>query len=644
MAREMSAETKAIIERLKAEGDLVRNSGTNSLKSVKMEFAKFENVFGAISSNIAAQTDMMRTQLGIAADAQELARTKAQFDELQAKEAPEKNDNSEAREGKPLKEVGEEMGNKISSALSMKNLAIGAAGLFVGYNLIKGAIDEATGGGFTNMEKAMGRVVWEDFPEAFNNAKNYLGEIDWTGAKTAINAMSTAINAINWTNFTSAINTMSSTVTTFTTWLGETGVGDIVGAVIAGGLVSAGAKGAVMGVLASTKAGTAGGLLSKFRGIGPALAVAAAGLAIAYGDDLAVWIAEQAGVDNPETNQTVQNMGTVFQIGGVAMSVGAMFGPPGLLVAAAATAAVGLGVLIHGWIKNTKAESARQFAEDVEAARLAVENADDVENLTDDELQKVATAVREARRRQQLALTGAAIADAEAVQAELEAVIAEQTLSTDGSGANTLELDRLYRDLLEGKEGAAQELENYAMGLAEGRGGLRRYFKSDEDYAAGIIRNFGRNRGEMGGGINPTTDPEGFRNAVDQWQRDQEAWESIGESLYDGFLKRQEDKPAELQKSGIVNGKLNGRRVLYDEFGNPHLLNNAEENGALGALLRDGTVSGSVVINNITPISSPQSFVMTSGDQKVAMTNIGGGGGGGGGAMREIGLTSGLVT
>ena len=252
----MSPETIAIIDRLKAEGDLIRNSGTNSLKSVKMEFAKFENVFSAISSNVAAQTDMMRTQLGIAADAQELARTKAQFDELKSAEAPEKNDNSEAREGKPLKEVGEELGDKISSALSMKNLAIGAAGLFVGYNLIKGAIDEATDGSFTKMEESMGKVVWEDLPEAFNNAKDMLGEIDWTGAKTAINAMSTAINAINWTNFTSAINTMSDTVTTFTTWLGETGVGDIVGAVIAGGLVSAGAKGAVMGVLGRTKAGT----------------------------------------------------------------------------------------------------------------------------------------------------------------------------------------------------------------------------------------------------------------------------------------------------------------------------------------------------------------------------------------------------
>lgn len=643
----MSPETIAIIDRLKAEGDLIRNSGTNSLKSVKMEFAKFENVFSAISSNVAAQTDMMRTQLGIAADAQELARTKAQFDELKSAEAPEKNDNSEAREGKPLKEVGEELGDKISSALSMKNLAIGAAGLFVGYNLIKGAIDEATDGSFTKMEESMGKVVWEDLPEAFNNAKDMLGEIDWTGAKTAINAMSTAINAINWTNFTSAINTMSDTVTTFTTWLGETGVGDIVGAVIAGGLVSAGAKGAVMGVLGNTKAGTAGGLLSKFRGIGPALAVAAAGLAIAYGDDLAEWIAGQAGVDNPETNQTVQNMGTVFQIGGVAMSIGAMFGPPGLLVAAAATAAVGLGVLIHGWIKNTKAESEKKFAADVEAAQLAIINAADATNLTDDELQKVVTAVREARRRQQLALSDAAIADAEKVEAEMAAVLAEQNVGDGSDGITREQLMRLYKGSLAGNADDISELKTWAMGRAASRGAIRRWWtdQTDEEYAADLIRDLSR-------GIGPdlnTAYGAGNDEELKQFMEDQEAWESVGEAIANGLLNptnyRAGDHHPPLINRVPQLPMQDGRLIIYDEFGNPHLLNNAEQNGALGALLRDGTVSGSPIIyNNISPVDGRQSFVITEGDKQVAMTNIGGGGGSGGGVMREIGLTNGLAS
>lgn len=67
MPGQISEETKAIIDRLKAEGDLIRNSGTNSLRSVKIELSKFEKVFNVISSNVVEQTEMMRSQMGIAA-------------------------------------------------------------------------------------------------------------------------------------------------------------------------------------------------------------------------------------------------------------------------------------------------------------------------------------------------------------------------------------------------------------------------------------------------------------------------------------------------------------------------------------------------------------------------------------------------
>ena len=40
----LSENTQAIIDRLKAEGDLVRNSGTNSVRSVKFKLDKFENI------------------------------------------------------------------------------------------------------------------------------------------------------------------------------------------------------------------------------------------------------------------------------------------------------------------------------------------------------------------------------------------------------------------------------------------------------------------------------------------------------------------------------------------------------------------------------------------------------------------------
>jgi hypothetical protein len=41
----LSPETTAIIEALDKQGDLVRNSDSNSIKSVKVELGKFHNVF-----------------------------------------------------------------------------------------------------------------------------------------------------------------------------------------------------------------------------------------------------------------------------------------------------------------------------------------------------------------------------------------------------------------------------------------------------------------------------------------------------------------------------------------------------------------------------------------------------------------------
>jgi hypothetical protein len=48
-----------IIERLKAEGQLIRNTGTNSLKSIKVELEKFSVVFEAMNESIINQGDIL---------------------------------------------------------------------------------------------------------------------------------------------------------------------------------------------------------------------------------------------------------------------------------------------------------------------------------------------------------------------------------------------------------------------------------------------------------------------------------------------------------------------------------------------------------------------------------------------------------
>ena len=58
----MSPDTKAIIDRLKREGDLFRNSGTNSLKSVKVELGKFSDAFTALSASMAGVQGTIQKQ------------------------------------------------------------------------------------------------------------------------------------------------------------------------------------------------------------------------------------------------------------------------------------------------------------------------------------------------------------------------------------------------------------------------------------------------------------------------------------------------------------------------------------------------------------------------------------------------------
>lgn len=52
-----------IVERLKAEGQLTRNSGTNSIKSVRMDLNKFTNIFESINTNLIEQTQILRETL-----------------------------------------------------------------------------------------------------------------------------------------------------------------------------------------------------------------------------------------------------------------------------------------------------------------------------------------------------------------------------------------------------------------------------------------------------------------------------------------------------------------------------------------------------------------------------------------------------
>ena len=615
---ELSQETQAIIDRLKAEGDLNRNSGTNSVRSVKIKMDQFQGLFESISANIIEQTAIMQSNAGMAVEALEREKSREQFEELVA---PDKN-KPDSNDKKPLSEVGEKTGDSIAKALSMKNLALGAAGLFVGFNLLKGFIDEETDGGFSKMQETISNIKWGD-------------------VETQFKTMTSAVTAINWTNFSSAINNMSDTVNTFTAWIGETGISDILTKVVGAGLVGVGVKGAVAGMLAGTKGA---GMGARLAAIGPGLALAAAGLAVYYGDDIVDYITAQTGAESPEMQGGIENLVTVGQVGLAALSVAMLFGGGPLSIAVvAATAAVGMGVLIKSWIDKNKRVRAEEFAASVDKAMAAVENAEDPTNLENDEIRLVAEAMAEARRRTQLAIGGAARNEAQAAIAELETVIAEQNVGDGSEGINGLQIDRLRQGALAGDEESIAELIRWAQGRAiDTEGSIMRWRPfgpsvTNQEFSSGILTDLGRSA---------YSDKS---LTLEQQMQQTKDWEAITEGLINRLNFPGSNTPQDPYSDGNGSNKSlvpgaamdkDGKLIIYDEFGNGRLLNNIEMKGSLGDLLRSdaGGAGGGVAVASVSPVVAP-TYIMQGGSE-VKQITFKNGNGMNDGSLLPYGMTS----
>ena len=193
---ELSEQTQAIIDRMKAEGDLVRNSGTNSIRQVNVKLDKFQGLFETISSNMIEQTSILSRSASLQAEQIEAANTREQFEEIEPPSRDAPTDNSDELEQKrKTNETIEKIGDSIGSALSLKNIALAGAGAFVGYNILKGFIDERTGGGFTEFENNFGKFASSlgevDINQTMNDLKDSVDEL-----KSSVNDFRTRVDEI----------------------------------------------------------------------------------------------------------------------------------------------------------------------------------------------------------------------------------------------------------------------------------------------------------------------------------------------------------------------------------------------------------------------------------------------------------------
>jgi len=367
----ISAETEAIIDRLKAEGQLTRNSGSHSIRSVKIQLEKFEGVFNSISGNIAEQTQLLRKQMGIQEEAIERQQRRDDLSELQPPVQPEIEETTTDttitdNNGKKSKGLIDMISGFGGSLLGMmKPLLLGSAGLFVAYNFAKGFIDKKTGGGFTAFEDSMIKTF---------------KEVDWSALGTSFVTFATKIPEA----VTAITDFISSPLGMILAGAGLTAAGIMSG--FAGGALAKGVTaGIIQGVLGSgggggpAGQGAAGAGLMNLRKVLKVSALGAlTGALVFYGDDISTWLQTQ-GMSEGWADFAVDSATAISG----ALTLGAMFGPPGLLVGAVAGIAYVAGKTLYNWFKRNQADAEKKLADRLALADILEGNLGSLENYDD---------------------------------------------------------------------------------------------------------------------------------------------------------------------------------------------------------------------------------------------------------------------
>jgi hypothetical protein len=383
---ELSKETQAIIDTLKAEGEISREKGKFSNKSVVQELEKFGSIFDSISSSLQEQNETMKATLGVQIKSQkeeskrrELAETAAQ-----KKDVREKKQVETTTKVKPPK--GDSVLGLIGNTLGgLKGLAIKGVGGVVGatflYQFAKGFIDERYGDGTTaGFVDEVGEVMvglkgsMADFPKTVEAAK--------ASAAKATELVDNVASVFEGVDFES----MNTAMKNFSTKIGPASekIIDFFENPLTYILPTL-AFGAISGATTRTTGQALGGLMGPRVGLQPGgkinattnlkaavIGAVAIGVAI-YGNKLKEWVNTQPWGDKEvfEDYKVSDAIGAGIDIGGLALqgaTIGMMFGPKGALVGAVLGATVGIGIEVAKWWKGKQAENEKKMAQELAIA------------------------------------------------------------------------------------------------------------------------------------------------------------------------------------------------------------------------------------------------------------------------------------
>jgi hypothetical protein len=181
---ELTIDWTPLIDRMKAEGKLTRNTGTNSIKSVKDGIADMSGALQSISRSLVMQSSFLESAYNINADMYELERERARdaarlarLDGPAEPAAPEPQESGSdtTTDDDSRTDKGKSAGllSTLFSASTFKKAAIvGIAGPFI-YGFLKGSIDSLTGGKFSEFEK----IVITKLPDLFESIKTSIALI-----------------------------------------------------------------------------------------------------------------------------------------------------------------------------------------------------------------------------------------------------------------------------------------------------------------------------------------------------------------------------------------------------------------------------------------------------------------------------------